>query len=133
MWNQRLTHKTISILDPAIGMLQGTTKPIIENVGLIAILCHLICAGTMKNVSLPKKGQAVRIIVGSLASDIFYKEEAGAKHVLWEVKRLAIASILTVACSSPGLVSILWNLLLTRLLDAFLTHADCSSRATLNQ
>jgi len=106
LWKQRLCHKTLSYLEPVVAQMQTNTNPGVESISLLALVCHLICSGELRHVSMPKRGRAVGLVVSSLNSNFACDENGAAvERALREVKRFAVASILSLSCSSPGLVS----------------------------
>lgn len=110
IWKQRLTHNTFKYIDPILKSEdQSGAKPTINSLGLVAIVCHIVCAGAFKNVNLAARGVAVRAVVKNLISGPFYDEkylkDPGISYEIVAVKKLVIASILKLACSDPGLVS----------------------------
>ena len=110
IWKQRITHNTVKYLEPILKANEETgVKPTTETLGLVAIVCHIICAGNFKNISLPTRGVAVRAAVRNLVSGPLYDNENLKNPIvasnLVSVKKLMIASILKLSSSSPGLVS----------------------------
>ena len=115
LWKQRLAHKTLKSLEPAMQAFQENgAKSATDTLGLTTILCHLVCESNLKSVSLAKKGDMMRILVSSLSSGLFsyVEKDLEMEQQLGEVKRMAIASLLRLSVSNAGLVSFKRTILL---------------------
>lgn len=107
LWTQRLTHKTLKLLEPTLKLaVEDNMNPTLDSLGFLAVLCHIVCSGTLKSASLAKRGEVTKALVHILVSGILTSDEvARIPSDLGEVKRLLVASILKLSQVSPGLVS----------------------------
>lgn len=126
LWAQRLTHKTLKQLEPILKeALDGKTKPSAENLGLIAVLGHLVCTGSLKSANLSKRADVVKILVHSLVSGVLTNDDASRiPFEISEVKRLVVASLLKICHTFPGLLSTYIEQLVIGLMRLYAGPAD---------
>ena len=137
LWKQRLTHNTLNSLQPAMTSFhENTVNSTGDTLGLVAVVCHLICASNLKSISLSKKGEMVRILVSSLTSGPSYgigSAPGSEQQLVGEVKRLAIAALLRLSASNTGLVSFKENMSVATNWSNANSLCCHSCQATLNQ
>jgi len=125
IWKQRMTHKTLTQLAPSMQAYQGQSANSSENsLGLVVVICHIVCSSNLKIIPLSKKGDMVKIIVHSLNTTALFNPTSPTPEMessTSEIKRLAIASILRLSASNSGLLSSYSEPIMIGLLRAYAT------------
>jgi hypothetical protein len=108
LWIQRQSHKTLKLLEPTIklGHESEAPKAPVDDLGFVAVLCHTVCLGNVKSMSLSDRGALVKIFVRCLVSGVDDNTDGRLSGETSKVKRLVVASILKISHMFPGLVSV---------------------------
>ncbi|CAB9508742.1 MMS19 nucleotide excision repair protein homolog [Seminavis robusta] len=113
IWTQRQSHKAMKLLEPTMKLAAERQTTTSCDVGFIAILCHIVCSGNIKCMSLSDRGHFVKLIVQSLVSGLFDSDN------LKTVKKLVVASVMKLLHLYPGLLSNYIESAMVGLLRAF--------------
>jgi hypothetical protein len=107
IWIQRQSHKTLKLLEPTIklGLESDTPKALADDLGLVAVLGHIVCSGNVKSMSSSDRGDLVKLFVRRLVSGLDENSDGRMSVETSKVKRLVVASILKISQMFPGLVS----------------------------